>query len=871
MSDNTSSAPTNINTIVTITSIIYAIVTGTLVSPRWSILVVLIGVVLLIVFYVVLQYSKHCKQSKKYIKSCLDNDYFRNYWIDRRKAPYVGIDCSQTGDCSDRKSLKDFFIKDFFQCEHKRDTKYAVILGMTGSGKTMAMVDLFMEHVMHSTDDSYKIRIFSMRNEKLWEDISSSIAETERGNYILLLDALDENKEAQNYLTNNQIKNYMDVLKEKTQGFARVVVSCRTQFFKCMEDEPGETENAWVKRYLAPFSPDQVNDYLKKKFGVPSNNQECEKARRIVFSCREDFCRPLILSWIDVIVGKDEIPPKKNLSLYDIYTYIIDAWLDREAFNRKDNMVNTEKREKLKRHSLDLADYLYKNGLTEISEHNVTDDLFLRRSLLSRSGNGYQFSHKSFYEYFLAKIFFENPEKIQSLQGLDFAMKIFDELVTNFQKEEKHNEDEKSRVATALNKVGIEYCRLHQYKYAEDKLQLALDIRKELAQQGSDESILFKYKLLLTRTLSDMANLYNDTHHYTNAEEKYTDSLAIFRDLDQNSLAEFYPYYAGTLNNLAILHYHTYKYEDSKKEYRKALAITHQLKKNNSNEFQYLLSIILNNLANLHRDTFRYNYARRGYRKALTIRHKLVRQNRDAFLPNVAQTLNDLAILHRVTFRFQDAEREYTKALSILKELAISKPDVFQPYIAIVMNNLGNLHREQQNYEEAKIEYNEALRIRRELAKRNPDAYSPYKARTLNNLATLHRHTKDYEDAKKEYKEALSTTPDDRDAAITWNNIAALRQDLQDYEQAKNAYENALNYYRKLAEQCPNPFRSFLGRTLHNMAILYQDSGDTVKATEMEQESKNMYKDTKTINSDAFYEDIDDVIQLFNPKISRQI
>lgn len=870
MNDNTSNVPTNINTIVTVTSIIITFVSLKL-DIKWLFWVTVVLLILSVVFYFILLDNKRRKQKELYIKSCLDNDFFRNYWIDRHEnRPYIGIEYSRTEDFNKRYSLKDFFVYDFFRWKH-RGTKYAMILGETGSGKTMAMVNLLMDHVNSNLDknQTYNIRIFSMRNEKLWEDVNRYIDIKERDNYILLLDALDENKEAQNALTNGQINVYMKDLKEKTKDYARVVVSCRTQFFKYLKEEPGESEKVWDKCHLAPFGLTQVNDYLTQKFGVPSSDPKYEKARQIVFSCQKDFCRPLILSWIDELVDKNEIFQEGNLSLYDIYAYIIDAWLNREAFNLDDNMVDQEKRSELEYYSLSLAEYMYKNDLLAITndaykeflmEYNIkdTNDLFRGRSLLSRGNNGYQFSHKSFYEYFLAKIFFEEPDKIQSLQGLDFAMKIFDEIVTDFLQKE-HREEEKSRMAKALNIVGIEYCRLHQYKNAERKLDQALMIRHELAKKGTDES-----KLLVTITLSDMANIYNDIHHYEDAEKNYKKALEILDELAKRNPLEFNPNLAMTLNNLAILYYHTYKYKESESEYRKALNITRQLTHNNYNGFQYLFSIILNNLSNVHRDSHRYKYAKREYRKALFIRRKLAKQNRDAFLPNVAQTLNDLAILHRATLQYQDAEREYDEALGILEELTSQKTDAFQPYMAIVMNNLGNLLREQQKYNEAKEKYKKALDIRRQLAERNPDAYRPYLARTLNNLANLHRDTKYYNEAKDEYFESLSISPSDPDKAITWNNIATLYLILEKYDSALDAYQNTLGYYQTLAKQYPNPFRPFLARTLRIMALLYRNLGDIANAETMEQECLTIYKNMKKINSEAFYEDVDDVMQLFN-------
>ena len=157
-----------------------------------------------VILHILNFWKKHKKVVAKndgYLQSCLDNDNFRDYWLDRiEHKPYVDIDYQLNSPAEyeepnkpsgnvERYSLKNTFVKDFFNPSH-RGSKYAAILGDSGSGKTTALVNLLIDYVNHSNAISqpYDIQIFSMGNKDVWEKIDKYFEGKEEEKYILLLD-----------------------------------------------------------------------------------------------------------------------------------------------------------------------------------------------------------------------------------------------------------------------------------------------------------------------------------------------------------------------------------------------------------------------------------------------------------------------------------------------------------------------------------------------------------------------------------------------------------------------------------------------------------------------------------------------------------
>ena len=439
----------------------------------------------------------------------------------------------------------------------------------------------------------------------------------------------------------------------------------------------------------------QIQEYLDKAITLRSENPRRREAEKIVNMQPAIAIRPLVLSYIKEIVDADRTI-NTTLDLFDTIIYSIlkrDIKKTRGQKNLEEKITQWWKASSLE------ALYMYrKNKLTitdtelyEILPSNI-DKEFKHRSLLTRYGNEYHFSHKSFYEYFMAYRFFLDYEEIEQVYGMDFALKLFDELYDSY-----------------CNKQIVRFANLQK-----------------------------------TPRYSVAASLYNignglyRINHFTQADPKYNEALTIFRQLAVQNPDAYLPDVAETMNNLAVLFYSTNRHQEAKKEFNEALTIRRQLADQNPDAYLPELSDTLNNLALLHSVTNRYQEAENKYNEALNILRQLADNNPDAYLSKVADTLNNLAILHQDTNRHQEAEKEYNEALSIRRQLADSNPDAHLPYVADTLNNLALLHSFINRHQEAKAEYNEALTIRLQLADKNPDAYLPYIAHTLYNIALLH-------------------------------------------------------------------------------------------------------------------------------------
>ena len=697
---------TNINTIVTTISIIIGV-------PAFILLIRKL-------------FPNNSNWRKKYLTDHLSEDFnhYRNNpvyiqpYITTTK-PHAEHEPAEA-ELKDARLLQDYFINSVFLRKPKEPKdKLFCILGDTGTGKTAALVHLFTDYINAHTerDLPYQIRLVSLSRNHPFQEIEKI---EQKDKCILLLDALDENSEAKDP---TKYAQFMHKIEEYCDAFARVVITCRPQFFHDEQSEPGQTrvrwEGKWLafkKIYLAPFNDNQVQQFLDEKITFRFNDKLRQKAEDIVKKQPLIAIRPLVLTFIEDIARSDR---EVNNTL-DVFDIIIEKWINRDVENispedidkRTDQWWDTlstvasymYSRQSLNISFQELKDLVNNSNLTEEDKPHFT-----QRAMLTRSGNEYHFSHKSFYEYFMAYRFFLHFKEIGNLYSMDFALQIYDDLFSAWK------EKRQPRFADIQN--------LNSYQVA--------------------------------ASLLTIGNSLKDLHHFSEAENKYHTPLTLFKLLDKKSPNKYIDAVATTLNNLANLHRVTNRHDDAEREYQEALVIRRQLAKKNPDTYLRYVATTLNNLAVLHRVTNRHDEAEREYQEALDICRQLAQKNPDTYLRYVAETLNNLAALHRVTNRHYDAEREYQEALDIRRQLAEKNPDTYLRNVAETLNNLAALHSDTNRHDEAEREYQEALVIRRQLAETNPDAFLPYVAMTLFNIALLHLDQENYEAAEKAAQESL--------------------------------------------------------------------------------------------------------------------
>ena len=679
-----------------------------------SLIVAIIGGIIVHILWSKHVEKKKQKEDDKRKKLEIDT-YFADY-LDKGKI-YIPMIVKES-----HSKQKFPFFEHFIEIIQKRPVKsrYICLLGDIGSGKTATLTRLhqwYIDKYSHKSSMPSYIKLYTLNKgySEFMQRISDEIPKKDRGNCILLLDALDECEEARATLENTPENNprvFMERLARDTDSFAWVVVSCRKQFFQREELKPKseEEENPqdddfffqnWHRLYLEPFDHEQVEAYLNEHFGIGPNPLK-EEAQRLVFSSKEVFLRPLILTYIDVIL--EEYRNKKvSLSMKDVYDTIIYQWIIREA---KKNKV---KPQKLLGVSLLVAAYMYKNNLTYLNDENYQkmceeygiddpDNLLLVESLLTNDEEkGFRFVHKSFYEHLLAYRFFLNPDDINSLQGLlESTLPTYVEI----KNEEKGNEgglsklletgnvDGKTRAA-GLHNIGFGLDNLCHYNEAEPFYQEALKIYRELVKKDRDT-----YLSYVANTLNNLANLHTNTNRHDEAEKEYQEALDYYRKLAKNNPDAYMPDMAMTLNNLAILHKNTNRHEEAENEYQEALKIRRELADKNPDAYQTDVAMTLNNLAILHKNTNRHEEAENEYQEALKIRRELADKNPDAYLSDVAMTLFNIAILQKDKGELADAEKTAQESLKLYKQMAEISHAAFDEDVKDAEKLLKLIHEE---------------------------------------------------------------------------------------------------------------------------------------------------------------------------------
>lgn len=303
-----------------------------------------------------------------------------------------------------------FFMQNDFE---KNRNRYYIVLADSGMGKTTFLFNLFFSYYK-KLRRKHDIKFIPLSINSVFEEIEKI---EDKQNTILLLDALDENREAI-----NNYKKYMEKLVDETIKFHTIIITCRTQFFSNETDEPkyieafsvstDEKEVMFEKVYISPFNQQEIDIYLKKKYNRIFERKKIKYAKKVIANCPKLMVRPMLLAYIDDLITDQT---KEYDYVYEIYCELVSKWIERET-NIQD------KRKQLYRFSEKVAEHMYFKKLAYISVDEIENlcteyDIKIKaieaksRSLLNRNINGnYKFAHKSILEYFLANKAIEDTQ-----------------------------------------------------------------------------------------------------------------------------------------------------------------------------------------------------------------------------------------------------------------------------------------------------------------------------------------------------------------------------------------------------------------------------------------------------------------------------
>ena len=289
--------------------------------------------------------------------------------------------------------------------------RHLILLADSGMGKTSFCINYYSRELKKKKNKQKPIAIVPLGRGDAINQIKSI---PDKRNTICFLDAFDEDPNA----SSEQGKRLAELMTAAAD-FRNIIVTCRSQFFAKDDAVPSGSgimyaapRRAGQKRelplhriFLAPFSPLQIEKYLKKQFPLTSiaNWKNRKNATELVESIPELSARPMLLELVP-----DLIHEKRSITqLFGLYEFLVEQWLERESeWIKKEDLLNI---------SIELAVVAYRQqrmsqgdrispeyieSLAAAHKTPLESWKLKSRSLLNRDIEGqFKFAHRSVMEY----------------------------------------------------------------------------------------------------------------------------------------------------------------------------------------------------------------------------------------------------------------------------------------------------------------------------------------------------------------------------------------------------------------------------------------------------------------------------------------
>lgn len=417
--------------------------------------------------------------------------------------------------------LLEHFLK--YEYSIKNGGKYYLCLGDCGMGKTTFLINLYYQTLkLHK----YKCVFISLQEENCIEQIQAVEFQSKT---ILLLDALDENENA---LTDYAA--FSTMLERATHNFYRVIITARTNFFEneTKEQISNNKSNASMldklsssrKYYISPFTDEDIKKFLRKRYH--HNSKKIKKAWTIVEKNKNLSVRPLLLRFMDELL-KEDYSFEYDFQLYE---YLFGKWIEREKRN-----INEDLGKNLYEECLLMAKRIYyqwqKNGKIGVYLEDIKGDVTFGgiesiqlkgHALINRTSDGmYKFSHKSYWEFLLAKLavsdFLFSDELL--IKNFDRATAFLEEMiqysksnskqhdvffsigVANYLLKYKKPEDAEEQLKYVINKCS-ENEQLHLYAH----IKLAECYWRQIKYESAKKVLNLIYDTTISNSEIDIEN-----------------------------------------------------------------------------------------------------------------------------------------------------------------------------------------------------------------------------------------------------------------------------------------------------------------------------------------------------------------------------
>lgn len=391
--------------------------------------------------------------SESYLKELISN-----YENDQLSKYYVELDAKTLDGIEDK--LENFI--NFWLIEEDSGVNLFTILGEYGTGKTSFCKKLAHKLAVKYFEDPINNRIpllfylrqyadaptiqpfitntlvnefnFREMNFKLFEELNKI------GKFFLIFDGFDEM--SQKVTFDKSLADFDKITNLASFGKAKVIVTCRREFFKTTKEERelllDESQHDML--YVMPFNEIQISEFIQKIVPlIKGTKKDFDFYKETIFDTIELYdmaTRPVLLNLIVNYLPKI-ISQKKPINIITIFDTIIEKEIKRRITIGRALILREDRIKLIKL----LAMWMFSNNIYSISYHEIPEKIDLKKhfdiktrgdieihlhdflvcSFLNRPIDEYQFSHNTFVEYFVAKYITECNEKERN--------EIFDNLL----------------------------------------------------------------------------------------------------------------------------------------------------------------------------------------------------------------------------------------------------------------------------------------------------------------------------------------------------------------------------------------------------------------------------------------------------------
>ena len=384
-----------------------------------------------------------------------------------------------------------------------------------------------------------------------------------------------------------------------------------------------------------------------------------------------------------------------------------------------------------------------------------------------------------------AERFYSEARALEKQEQFREAVALYEKILTA---ERGSASPRQGKIGLYLNQAAYCYGQLGQNKTSLAYYQEALDIFRELGQDGS-----------VAVLLSNIGSVHSTLGEPAKALEFYQQALVINRKLERFATV------AINLNNIGRIYDKWGDYDKAIGFFEEALDLNRDLGKERQ------IALNLNNLGAVYKAQGRYEEAIKHYEQALAIDRKFGRES------GIAIRLSNIGTVYTAWGHYETALEKFEEALEINQRLGRSTG------IAITLGNIGAIYQKTGQYEKAIDFHQRSLELDRQIGRKSGIAVS------LDNLASCHKLLGDYDKALVLYQEALEM---DRQAgrqagiAIGLNNIGLLYASWGRYDKALEQYQQALEIDRRQGRE------SAVAVRLNNIAKVYRRTGKYEEAAE---------------------------------------